>query len=283
MLKVPCGFSLAAATMLVACGDDGGAPANVLPVEQPSVGGVWASGSDDDLFVLFVAEDGDLRFRFPDDSFGAGTVAVDGSGQLSGTLRRVVRFDLISPPPPFPLLPLPPAFAGPVITTRLGVEEQSCTVSGSVSTRKSLSATFTCLSPRGGTETQTYAFAYIAPAYVGPSTPDGLAGNYALQFSQQNMLNVNSNGEVFGTWDINFQRCTVNGRFSIIDGRFNLYRAEWTFGGCTGSRLRNLEGSNFTGFAQSVFTESKPNALYVLLTGPVSGRLDLISIVYLPQ
>jgi hypothetical protein len=157
MTRQACGLGIAAAAVLAACGDDGRAPAEP---PAPSVGGVWASDSGDDTLMLFVAEDGDLRFASQDGSFGAGTVTMDASGQVSGTLRRVVRSSLPSPLPPFPLLPPPPGTTA-IVTTLLGVEEQTCSLSGSVSTRASLSATFTCQSLRGATTTQTYAFAYV--------------------------------------------------------------------------------------------------------------------------
>jgi hypothetical protein len=123
---------------------------------------------------------------------------------------------------------------------------------------------------------------YVAAAHLGPSTPDGLAGNYTLEFRPaSNMLNVNGNGDVFAMYD-NGAQCTVNGRFIVIDARFNLYRAEWTFAACAGSRSRSLEGVTFTGFAQRSFGEPLPNGIYVLLTAPVEGRLSLISLLYVP-
>jgi hypothetical protein len=65
----------------------------------------------------------------------------------------------------------------------------------------------------------------VSLAYDSPSSVGALAGNYTLAFSPaSNMLNVNSNGVVFAMYD-HAWRCTVNGHFSVIDTRFNLYRA----------------------------------------------------------
>lgn len=247
-------------------GGDGGSPslAPAPPPVPPSAGGVWATAIGGDSLSLLIAENGELRSAGQGPSFGAGSVTVAASGQLSGSLRRLVPSGIAGVP-----------------------EEQSCSITGTVTARAALAATFTCTTPAGASVTQRFDFLYVSSAYDSASAVSGLAGNYTLAFRPaSNMLNVNSNGEVFAMYD-NAWRCTVNGRFSIIDARFNLYRAEWTFAACAVPGSQAFEGLTFTGFAQR--TSSTPNsgaapgsAIYVLLTATVQGRLSAISVLYEP-
>jgi hypothetical protein len=218
-----------------------------------------------------------LRFASPDLSFGAGAVTVSSSTQVSGSMRRVVR---TATPNAFPsLLPGATVIGRP--------EEQPCTISGSVATRSTLAATFTCTTGSGGVEVRSYDFAYVSSVHAGPASLTSLAGNYTLSFRPaSNMLNVNSNGEVFAMYD-NAWQCTVNGRLSATDARFGLYRAEWTFSACANPASQRFEGATFSGFVHRtrvVATDGSATdgALYVLLTAPVQGQLSLISVVYDP-
>ncbi len=136
--------------------------------------------------------------------------------------------------------------------------------------------------------TQRLGFLYVSSAHDSPSSVGGLAGNYTLAIRPvSNMLNVNSSGVVFAMYG-NGPRCTVIGRFSVIDARFNPYRAEWIFAACAVPGSQAYEGVTFTGFAQR--TTSTPNsgaargnAIYVLLTATVQNRLSWISVVYDPN
>lgn len=247
-------------------GGGGGSPslAPAPPPVPPSAGGVWGSGVGAQSISLLIAEDGDLRLVGQGPTFGAGSVTVSSGGSLSGSLRRVV----------------PSGIGG-------GSEEQSCSITGTVTARNALAATFSCTTPAGANVTQRLDFLYVSSAYDSPSSLGALAGNYTLAFRPaSNMLNVNSNGVVFAMYD-NAWRCTVNGRFNVIDTRFNLYRAEWTFAACAVPGSQAFEGVTFTGFAQR--TTSTPNsgaapgnAIYVVLTATVQNRLWWISVVYDP-
>jgi hypothetical protein len=256
------------ALLVASCGGggDGGSPSlsPAPPTVPPSAGGVWGSVVGAQSVSLLIAEDGDLRLVGQGPTFGAGSVTVSASGQLSGSVRRVVPSGI-----------------------SLGSEVQQCSITGTVTARTALAATFSCTTPAGANVTQRFDFLYVSSAYDSPSSVGGLAGNYTLAFRPaSNMLNVNSNGVVFAMYD-NAWRCTVNGRFSVIDVRFNLYRAEWTFAACAVPGSQAYEGVTFTGFAQR--TTSTPNsgaapgnAIYVLLTSTVQNRLSWISVVYDP-
>jgi hypothetical protein len=273
------GPAIALVVLVAGCGGGGesGSPPTAPAPEPPTAGGVWASGVGAESLSLYIAEDGDLRFAGPDLSFGVGTVTVSASGQLSGSLRRVLRPPIANP--------FPSVIPGATVTGR--PEEQACAITGTATARASLRATFACTTAAGAPVTQAYDFAYVASAHVRPPSPAGLAGNYTLPFRPaSNMLNVNANGEVFAMYD-NGARCTVNGRFSGIDPRFNLYRAEWTFSACAVPDSQRLEGVTFTGFAQRTTSFATPgavsfSAIYVLLTAVVQGQLSSISVVYEP-
>lgn len=267
--------------LVASCGGGGGGGGDATPAapppEPPTVGGVWASGVGAESLSLYIAEDGDLRFAGPDLSFGAGTVTVSAGGQLSGSLRRVLRPPIANP--------FPAVIPGVTVAGR--PEEQACAITGTVTARASLRASFACTTAAGAAVTQAYDFAYVASAHARPSSPAGLAGNYTLPFRPaSNMLNVNANGEVFAMYD-NGARCTVNGRFSVIDPRFNLYRAEWTFSACAVPDSQRFEGVTFTGLAQRTTSSAtagavSASAVYVLLTATVQGQLSSISVVYEP-
>lgn len=266
--RYPRGLVALLALLVASCGGggDSGSPSlsPAPPPVPPSAGGVWGSVVGAQSVSLLIAEDGDLRLVGQGPTFGAGTVTVAAGGSLSGSLRRVV----------------PSGVAG-------ASEEQSCSITGTVTARTTLAATFSCTTPAGASVTQRLDFLYVASAYDSPSSLGALAGNYTLSFRPaSNMLNVNSNGVVFAMYD-NAWQCTVNGRFSVIDARFNLYRADWTFSACATPVSQAFEGVTFTGFAQR--TTSTPNsgaapgnAIYVVLTATVQNRLALVSVVYDP-
>jgi hypothetical protein len=245
--------------------------------EPASAGGVWASGLGAESLTLYIAENGDLRFAAPDFSFGAGAVTVSTGGQLSGSLRRVV-----------PTAP-PSAFSSllPGVTVIGRTEEQVCMITGTVTPRQALTATFECTSASGATTTQRREFFYVATAHAGPSTLASLSGNYTLPFRPaSNMLNVNTNGDVFAMFD-NAWQCTANGRFTLLDARFSLYRAEWTLSACAVPGSQRFEGVTFSGFVQRTRSSGAngavtEGALYLLMTATVQGQLSLISVVYDP-
>jgi hypothetical protein len=267
--------------MLAACGGgDGGGGVGAAPAPVsalPSAGGVWAAPLGDGPGTLYIAENGQLQYT--GSCFGAGSVTVSADGEVSGTVREVATGAVFvgavsaefSPPVP------------PIIGGRF--PERSCAVTGTVNPRVALEATFTCTSSSGSTTTRRHGFVYTAQLYETPSSLVSLGGNYTMAFGPAgNMLNVNSDGEVFGMYD-NGWRCTVNGRFSPIDARFSLLRAEWTFSSCIGTVSQGFEGTTFSGFVQR-FDETlssstiAPGSLYLLLTGTVQGRLTQVSVIY---
>lgn len=276
-MSVPARIAVIAAALLAtACG--GGDGSSDVAAGAPSAGGMWFSVGGDEPLTLYIAEDGELRASGA--SIGTGSVTVSLDGQLSGTVRRVPLS--VSGFTSVAVVRPPAAPAAPTLADRSA--EQSCTVSGTVSPRTVLTATFACTSASGATTTRRYDLAYFAPGYEVPASLDRLGGNYTLAFAPNgNTLNVNSDGEVFGMYN-NGWRCTVNGRFRSIDARFNLLRAEWTFSNCAVPASRRFEGVTFTGFVRrntGVASDAfGPDALYLLLTGSVQGQLTQISVFY---
>jgi hypothetical protein len=262
---------LLVATALSGCGgegSDGAAGVAAVPVDR-SPGGVWgtAPGAGDSLSMV-VAEDGELWVGSVD-LYGAGSLAVDGSGRVSGSYRATQRSAVTFPIPQVP-------------------RERTCTVTGTLVARASLTLNQRCVVSTGEQLEEERTLIYISSAYEQPSSLALIAGNYTMKnFSAANMLNINSDGEIFGMY-ANGPRCTINGRVRVIDPRFNLYRAEWTFASCD-SRSAAYEGVRFSGYVtrnpvladqSSVYTAL--GSFLITLAGEVSSRQTQIGVIYDP-
>jgi hypothetical protein len=260
--------------LLTGCGGSGGdggsssavAPTTVPLPAQQSVGGMWASSTPNSPMSLMIAETGDVRVAIPPTgnsgpAFGYGAVTVIGN-RVEGSLEtRAIPFSPTSSSAP----------------------ELDCTISGTVSTRLSMQLSIACVDGAGTTTTSSVSFFYD-PRYETDSSLAAIAGNYTLSVnSATNTLNINGDGTMFGLYH-NGPRCTLNGTISLIHGDFNLYRVEVQFSGCTGF-VTQYEGATMTGFATR-FVPPPPGqpagTFQLLLTTVLNGRLEFISVLYVP-
>jgi hypothetical protein len=239
-------------------------PGSPLPAAQQSAGGFWfALTGGSTAMTLMIAETGEMRVTMPPSAsssgpaFGYGAVLVT-TNQVAGSFEtRAVQSSPTSP---------------------VGAE-LDCTFDGTVITRVSMQATVVCTDTTGSATTTDLTFHYDS-RYDTDSSLALIAGNYTLALNTTgNSLNINGDGTLFGMYQ-NGPHCTLNGRVSIVDASFNLYRFEVLFSGC--SVLPYLEGVTMTGFATRDLPGQKAGAFHLLLTAVVAGRLEFVSVVYEP-
>jgi hypothetical protein len=240
-------------------------PPNSPPTAlQQSAGGFWfALTGGSTAMTLMIAETGEMRVTAPPSAssngpaFGYGAVLVT-TNRVAGSFEtRAVQSSPTSP-------------AG---------AELDCTLDGTVSTRVSMQATVVCTDTAGSSTTTDLTFRYDS-RYETDSSLALIAGNYTMpQNATGNSLNINGDGTLFGVYR-NGPRCTLNGRVSIVDARFNLYRFEVLFSSCT--VLTHFEGVTMTGFATRDLPGQKAGAFHLLLTAVVAGQLEFASVVYEP-
>lgn len=212
--------------------------------------------------TLMIAENGEMRVSAPPTAssgpaFGYGAVTVIGKRVEGSFETRAAQ-------------PSPLASSG---------LELDCTLEGTLSTRTSMDVTVVCTDDAGGSITMPLFFRYDS-RYDADSSLALIAGNYTLPTNRAaNSLNINGDGTLFGVYE-NGPRCTLNGRVSIVDANFNLYRFEVLFSGC--SVLSQLEGVTMTGFATRDVPGQKAGAFYLLMSAVVGGQLQSVSVIYEP-
>ena len=250
--------------VIAACGgSDGEKQTSRQPPAGPaaqSPGGIWhVIGGPGESVTMLIAETGELDVIDVGPAFGAGAVIVNDGDQLVGSYDT--RSVQTSPTP-----------------TTSGLDP-SCDIEGTLVERVAIKAMLRCVDSDGGETTRTVGMAYDA-LYEPGSTLAEIAGNYTLSFrSQTNVLNINSDGVIFGMLD-NGASCTVNGKVEIIDPRFNLYRFELLLSSC---HVRpSLEGQTFRGLAFRNAPGLADGAFLLLATGTVDGRLEFFSLGYEP-
>jgi hypothetical protein len=239
-------------------------PGSPPPVAQQSAGGFWfALTGGATAMTLMIAETGEMRVTMPPSTsssgpaFGSGAVLVT-TNQVAGSFETRA----VQPSP----------------TSPVGAE-LDCTIDGTVTTRVAMQTTVVCTDTSGSSTTTDLNF-YYDSRYDSDSSLTLIAGNYTLPLNASgNSLNINGDGTLFGMYQ-NGPRCTLNGRVTIVDTSFNLYRFEVLFSGCT--VLTHLEGVTMTGFATRDLPGQKAGAFHLLLTAVVAGRLEFASVVYEP-
>jgi hypothetical protein len=123
-----------------------------------------------------------------------------------------------------------------------GSTSASCTATGTIQERQSLSVSTSCTTSLGGTFTNTGSLAYD-DLYERDSSLAVIAGNWD-DFGV--VLTVSGNGEIFEQDP--FTGCVVNGQVSIIDPQYNAYEVVITYSNCTGN-FAIINGSTFSGLA----------------------------------
>jgi hypothetical protein len=210
---------------------------------------------------MFIAETGELRVMSPGPAFGAGTVTVDNGTDVSGTYQ--LRTFQTAP-------------------TGVPVPDQTCEIEGTVAERLTMQLTLRCTDPTGNTVERTVGMAYD-PAYNSDSSLAEIAGNYRLAFNPQaNVININGDGAIFGTFANGGANCTVNGQVQLIDPDFGIYRVEFGFSLCQAS-FNNYDGETLPGLALFLnAVNAPPGSFLLLLAGDVNGRFEVYSILYEP-
>jgi hypothetical protein len=140
------------------------------------------------------------------------------------------------------------------------------TLSGSLDEGSSISADISFTTSRGNTTHSTIALSYD-PIYERDSSLESVAGNY-LDTENNVVINVNSDGELFSQDPET--HCIINGRVSVIDRAFNLYRVAYTFSNCKGHH-KDLNDKAAEGLATLDDTRS-PEALIMGVEVPAAGH-----------
>ena len=231
---------------LVSCGGSGGGGGGGLgptPAPDQAIGGAWA-GTDGDGNQVFAlsTESGELRWVVPaTGEQGFGAASVDGTDVT-------INYTYVAP------------FG---FTLQDGSSSASCTATGTIQERQSLSATISCTTSNGGSFDTTVSLSYDSLYEVGASLAT-IAGNYD-DFGQ--VFNIASNGVIFEQ-DAS-TGCVINGQVDVVDAAFNAYSVSLTITGCQGMNAI-LNGATFSGLG--IYDNSvNPNEIIFGLTGEIQG------------
>jgi hypothetical protein len=227
MRRVALAFITSLGLLIAGCGGGGGGGGG--PVADAAVGGLWygttvISGQGTYQLLGMVAEDGTAFFFQEDGRMYWGTIHSSGndiSAQVTGAgLFGVPLWD--------------------------GSASGTGSITGTISPRRSISATSVFTTILGSGSTGRISLAYDA-SYDDDSSLQSIAGNYVDALGLfAGVLNVASNGTVF--LQDPSTGCVVNGQVSIIDPAYNAYRIDLAYSSCTGVNA-TLNGATFTGLA----------------------------------
>jgi hypothetical protein len=239
---------LVSAALVTACGGGGGGsspPATPTPTPTPdaAVGGAWigTDGGGQTVFGLST-DDGRLHWVVPDTGEqGFGTVSSNGT-TLSANYTYVAPFGF---------------------TLDDGSTFATCTATGTIQERQSISANISCTTGNGGNFANTATLAYDA-LYERDASLATLAGDYD-DFGL--VLSIDANGNIFEQDP--FSGCVVTGQASVVDPNYNVYDGSVTYANCQGDAAV-LNGSTFIGLGILDDTVV-PETLVVGMVGDVVG------------
>ena len=235
--------------LIGACGGGGGGSSPPTPPTQPppppdeAVGGAWVGtdGSGQEVFGLST-DDGRLHWVVPSTGEqGFGTVSSNGT-TLSADYTYVA----------------PLGF-----TLDDGSTFASCTATGTIQERQSISANISCTTGNGGSFTNTATLAYDE-LYERDASLATLAGDYD-DFGL--VLSIDANGNIFEQDP--FSGCVVTGQASVVDPEYNVYDGSVTYANCQGDAAI-FNGSTFTGLG-ILDNTVVPETLVVGMVGDVGG------------
>ena len=245
-------------------------PTTLAPPPEPttvqSPGGDWlALAGSANPVRFYISETGKVRSIFNVEAvtdgptFGAGSVEITGIDEVNGVLQAKGIQPAGGPRP----------------------VDLSCTLSGIVRERSSLSLSIVCSDDNGIVYDETFGLR-PQPGYDAGSSLEDIAGNYTIpRRPDTNMLNITADGTLFGMYH-NGPNCMVNGVVSIIDPDFSFLDVEWTMTNCT-DPIGIYEGATHSGFAiQSLNPDAPPGSYYFLLTGLNDKGFDSISVTFEP-
>ena len=242
---------LALCTALMAgCGGSSNTPSNPAPIVSQSPGGIWVvEGTPEPVATMFVAESGEIN-TIESLWFGAGAVIVTNGNEVSGSYERHLSMGVTTDPRTF---------------------QQDCEITGTVNERVSLSMTINCVDGTGAREQHSYELTYDSD-YEGGSSLSTIAGNYAVPANViTNMLSINSDGTIFGTFQPGSTSCTVNGLAELIDPEFTIYRIETTLSSCIGPAAEFFEDARMRGLAIAEPSVAETATFRLLISAAFDG------------
>jgi len=242
---------------LAACGGGGGdgdsPPASQSPPPAPnqSVGGIWeGTDLDGEAVIGLVTEAGAFHFIDPYGQ-GFGTATVTGS-QVSASYTYV-------------------ADLGTTLVD--GSTGASCTLTGTVVERVSLTVNTLCTTTGGTTGQNTAALSFNA-LYHRDATLATIAGNFN---DYGDVLNINSGGVLFEQ-DAD-DGCILNGQITVVNAAYNAYLVQFTVSNCN-ANYAALNATSWTGIATLDNTTS-PEELVFGVVGNItfSGVVGTYSLI----
>jgi hypothetical protein len=144
-----------------------------------------------------------------------------------------------------------------------------------ITERSRLQGTVTITTSPGRSETIAFTATYDAVHQL-DSALSVIAGNYARFDRRSAVLNINSNGVIFGQDPVS--GCVINGQASILDARYDGYRVILTHSLCTGPSIA-LNNVALTGLAAYDNTES-PAAIIVFSNGRSGAATFALTLLY---
>jgi hypothetical protein len=215
----------AATTAFVLAGCGGGSTVgNNTGPNSASPGGIWrGTESVSGLQVTgLVDESGNFHFLRADGVQYVGTASVSGTS-LSASVEGFVPLGFTFPD---------------------GSSHGTGTISGTLDTRKSLSANTQFKTDNNNTSTGTLNLTFDT-LYNRASSLTTLSGNFT-NASNQAVVTVNSNGSLFSQDAAS--GCVLNGTASIINATYNAYKVQFDYANCIG-QASALNGVQFSGLA----------------------------------
>ncbi len=245
------------AIFLIGCSSGSSSPDSQTPNAPPgsaangpgtsaanaSPGGYWhGTRSDGGSIVVLAAENGKFHLIDAEESQGSGMLRVGDSDEVDSNFIFVTQ---------------------PGSTFSDGTTRATCSLSGTVSERQTMTVTVNCRTD-GLLRTEYVATLDYSDVYERDSSLATIAGNYQ---GPKAVLNITGDGTVFSQDPAT--DCVVNGQTDIIDSAFNAYEFEFTYSNCTGTDVV-MNGANFAGIA---FVDDRvaPQQLDVVAVGNLDG------------
>jgi len=242
-------------TLLTACGGGGGSTTPPPPVTNASPGGIW-NGTDSvsgEKIIGLITETGEFHFLRHDGVQYFGTLSTSGNN-VSGTYTGITAVGTAFPD---------------------GSNYGSGTVNGTVAQRQTLNGTTTFKTSAGNTTSGTVSLKFN-PLYNSGSSLVTVAGSY-LDAAHNAIVTVDTKGVISEQDPVS--NCTVSGRVSIIDSRYDAYSVSYSFANCTGPYAFQ-NGTTATGLG-TIDTTVTPAIAYIGIVD--SGARYVLTASYTKQ